>query len=438
MAKKLIMEINSNKIEDNNEIKNKYSYKSMITMRNNNVHIEIKENKIEILITSGIKKLGFENAINDPIFQMAIEKSIIAYIILFKRSVVFSGYRYYDDFKEGCSEEDCIELKERIVVSFLKGNCSLDIPDEFENAIGDWVKQKKDYSKDVIQKYKEYEGNRCMDSRTSSLYAFIIAKSKQDPMERFLYLWIAINGIYLYLYNWLKCIFDEGVQKEIDKCNLNKKSNIRKKLDKDCKFCFTESEQIGLLLHYINKDNEICNISQSNQDKIMKELNVKLDEILNFIDEDGISDINSIIEYVRREFHDVNTNNILELFVEKYRDGIIKESIEDAFKEVEVPKNHMSALDYLTIRLPYYYRCKFFHADERIRFFKIRGNCEDTRIIVLLNIFMDYFLNNQLYKFFLNDEVEKILNWMNDKERTKVDKKIREAKKCINEFTGGN
>ena len=348
----------------------------------------------------------------------------------------FSGYRYYDDFKEGCSEKDCIESKEKIVVSFLKGDCSLDIPDEFENAIGDWVKQRKDYSKDVIQKYEEYKENRCMDSRTSSLYAFIIAKSKQDPMERFLYLWIAINGMYSYLYNWLECIFDEGVQKENDKCNLNKeKDKIRKKLNEDCKFYFAESDQIKLLLHYINKDNKIRNISQGKQDEIMKKLNVKLDEILNFIDEDGISDINSIIEYIRREFHDVNTNNILELFVEKYRDGIIKESIEDAFKELE---NHMSALDYLTIRLPYYYRCKFFHADERIRFFKIRGNCEDTRIIALLNIFMDYFLNNQLYKFFLNDEVEKILNWMNDKERTNVDGKIREAKKCINKFTGGN
>ena len=157
-----------------------------------NVTVEMMKNKIYIEITKHVKADSYEDAIGKQVFSNAINKALLIHILSYSEPVSITKVEFF--------------ISDKKVNEFDKNNIPFDslVPEcvrAFPQGTG------KEQCIEVLKKARflkkePKEDNNCFlysDNRLAALNAWIIAKSKRNEMERFIYLWIAINGMAQYL-----------------------------------------------------------------------------------------------------------------------------------------------------------------------------------------------------------------------------------------------
>lgn len=183
--------------------------------------------------------------------------------------------------------------------------------------------------------------------RMASLYALLIAKSRKFANEKFLYFWMAFNGMYGYYSNLIK----------------RQHPNLNRILESDELKYFQLLQEWGDAV-LVKKDKlKIC--SQ------VKALIVKLNSNLNrefFESEEGFKFSNQIM-------------------------SILSEN--DVTGEI-------TGYGFLITQFAYWFRCNFFHANNPVKLFVFQGD-DDLNCIEKINNLLEEFLDDNLYKWFDKD-----------------------------------
>lgn len=187
------------------------------------------------------------------------------------------------------------------------------------------------------------------DSRTAALFAYVYSKDKQFETERFMYLWMAFNGLYNYL------------SKQIP---LSTKKRIR-----------TEWEQILFLQKFFNIGK--ATIREEDKSRIAHEVValIKKQEQIRICD--------------LKEIKENNLPNQIQRFLVK-QNG-------DPYD--------LTALGYVLTQLTYYYRCNLFHASKPMALISF---ADENRLVILriLNNLLEEFLDENLPKWFDDNYIE--------------------------------
>lgn len=184
------------------------------------------------------------------------------------------------------------------------------------------------------------------DSRVAALYAFLCAKSKTYESEKFMYYWMAINGIYNFL-------------------STNVANNYQIKDGK-----MREIDQIALFCEYLGYKNE--EIDKDDSKRIVRLVKNEIDNFSRKKKDVFKSDV----------FDEAFLNLVDKLLVKK--DGT---------------KYGVSPEAYLYLILPYTNRCELFHANKPIMLFSM---FEEHEIVVMrvINNMLDSLIEKCLPELF--------------------------------------
>lgn len=187
------------------------------------------------------------------------------------------------------------------------------------------------------------------DGRLNALVALLIAKSKEYRSEKFLYLWMAMNGFYNYL------------------------SRESKNLP-ECKYDFRkEWRQHELMCAVISEKYKVGNLDDSEEDRLYRE---------------GISDLNKLTK-TPGEFYDEIS------------------SMEDdgRFSGTLGGKTYqMSPLMFYSVWLPYKCRCKLFHANNAVPLFSFSEE-STIKYLKYINCFVERFVETHLPEWMNEREI---------------------------------
>lgn len=208
-------------------------------------------------------------------------------------------------------------------------------------------------------------GSKRDDSRLSAFCALLYSKSKENELERFMYLWIAING----MYGYYKHCFQRYYNNEKDFLKKDVENNFNAKLEFKRLDFIKERDQIEQFF----RDNEWNDYYIDNKD------------------------MNKIIKKVIPAFKNRDITKIVQLKVNLHQE--LTQKIQEVVKnDVEI-----SLKAFLIVRMPYHYRCKIFHADDPIPIFNINLNNiykYDNFILKALNNIMEEYIDINLPRWF--------------------------------------
>jgi len=157
-----------------------------------NITVKMMKDKIYIETTQYVNADSYEDAIGKQVFSNAINKALLIHILSYSESVSITKVEFF--------------ISDKKVNEFDKNNIPFDsLVPECVHAFPQGTR--KEQCIEVLKKARflkeePKEDNNCFlysDNRLAALNAWIIAKSKRKEMERFIYLWIAINGMAQYL-----------------------------------------------------------------------------------------------------------------------------------------------------------------------------------------------------------------------------------------------
>ncbi len=187
------------------------------------------------------------------------------------------------------------------------------------------------------------------DGRLNALVALLIAKSKDYRSEKFLYLWMAMNGFYNYLSRETKYL-------------------------PECKYGFKQEwRQHELMCAVISEKYKVGDLSDSEEDRLYRE---------------GISDLNRLTK-TPSEFYDEI------LLMED--DGRFSGTINGKAYQ-------MSPLMFYSVWLPYKCRCKFFHANNAVPLFSFSEE-STIKYLKYINCFVERFIETHLPEWMNEKEI---------------------------------
>ena len=182
--------------------------------------------------------------------------------------------------------------------------------------------------------------------RMASLYALLIAKSKRFESEKFMYLWMAFNGMYGYYSNLIK-----------------KQQNLKKIIEKD------ELRYFQLLYGWgnavIDKKDKLKVCSQ------VKSMIVRLNA------------------------------NLTWGFFKSEEGHRFSEQIMSILREYNIA-GEITGYGFLMTQFAYWFRCNYFHADNPIKLFVIQDDA-DLNCLIKINNLLEEFLDANLHKWFDKD-----------------------------------
>lgn len=196
------------------------------------------------------------------------------------------------------------------------------------------------------------------NSLDATLDAFLIAKSKTYESEKFMYLWMSMNGMYNYIAETAACFCNKTYTKEYEKLNL-----------------YGNFQKCG---RYPFKPN---NDDQARQLRIIR----KLDSLLKNIDE----------------------NNYIEI-IAAIKNNDTKSHIESEIEEMisALPESgKVKPYGLLLLNVPYFIRCKYFHGDKPLPLFSFENEYPLT-ILKLLNYLIEDHIDEQLPSFLNENNFE--------------------------------
>lgn len=338
MTKKHKYAIEINEFTDSQDCK-KYYYSYGNTK---DICIALTENSIRVSceMTVEYDPQRFQNR-EILLFSDAIRKSLLVYLIIFSKN---------------------IEVITRQASLFIDNVYQSDIPVTIHSLIPDMHIQ--DFptawsSEKVIENILTYTRSK-YDSKISSLFALICAKSKDKENERFMYLWMSINGMYNYM---AKCA-GKSTDNDLEKLKL-----ILEKYDIG-KSCLTRKTRKAIARRIISV------ISKNWDDKV--------------ISAESLSDSGS--------------------------HRVIGNAIFSSLSSIN-SQDKITPYGYLLLELPYYFRCTYFHANKPVLLYAFE---HELKCLRALNMIMESFLDRELYKYFSGEYNETYISDKLSKELSHV------------------
>lgn len=338
-------------------------------MRKLSARIKIIENKIFILFKINTIYKNWENMINiakEPISM--IEKVLIIYNIIFSNNIHIQEIKLYKGIRQP-----------RDISGEINNEINSLVNNQFDHPFPeDW---RGEHCRDWIENFLN-DDDKKKGTPYSSLNALIIAKNKKYEIEKFQHLWIAMNGMYGYFHKIIKSIAESVNMQRINNTPIKNYPEYMQISD----FC--------TLNGWFDDDARNVNWQQSKRiDKTIEKKEAPMIKkriypiLLNKIREMGRFDIGLLdIEGVEETLKN-------ELYTEKTTNGT-RLGYRAIFP--------ISVCGYLTIRLPYQYRCEYFHANEPIPIFNFenRFSQKSNKIFKLLNNIMEDYIENELLTWF--------------------------------------
>ncbi len=178
------------------------------------------------------------------------------------------------------------------------------------------------------------------DSRVAALYSLLLSKTKHYEIERFIYMWMAVNGLYSYVAqqaNLHMPLTQKGKQRQLK----------------------SEEDKIRFLALYTGMRYD-CFIPSAKEKKLIREAEIRFSDMAVWTDE---STRNTAVSEV--------ANKVL---------------------EEELPMDEQA---FLTLWLPYKLRCKYFHAEQPVPMICFRDEYL-LRVIGKLNDVIETFIDTEL------------------------------------------
>lgn len=262
------------------------------------------------------------------LFSDGIKKACLCQILLYGRAMKIKTVALV------CNSvvEEKIEFKDEPVVYSII-NSSIKIPKNWLN---------KNAIEDVLFMPKTKQ-----DSRVAALYAFLCARTKIYENEKFMYYWMAVNGIYNFLSN---NVMHNYKSKDSSKMN--------------------EIEQLTLFSEYLGYSSEVI---------------VQTDSL-------------RIARLVKNEIDSFSRRNI-EIFKAGVFDKDFIRLVENYLVKDDGSKYNVSPEAYMYLILPYTSRCELFHANKPIALFCM---AEEHEVVVMraINKVLDYLVLDNLPELF--------------------------------------
>lgn len=310
--------------------------------------IEITKNAISISCPMTVKyDLQSFTIEENRLFSDAIKKAFLVYLIIFSKNIESSQASLFVDDEYQTS----IPVS---IYSLFSGSLPRNMPAAWD-------------SEKVIEEILTYNASK-NDSKIASLFALICAKSKEKETERFMYLWMSINGVYNHIYNCSKKSGEEPNTNEHTKLtHMIKMYDIGEE-------AFSQDERKKISKHIISIITKNWNGGAITQESLS--------------DSDSHQKIASAIK------------------------AQLKESLPNGSKEIE-------PYACLLIELPYYLRCSYFHANKPVLLYAFKDE-QILKCLCALNETMEAFLDKELYKYFSGEYSETEIRKMLSKELTHV------------------
>lgn len=306
-----------------------------------NIKIKISSNAISININMGVLYTKEEMfSYKNHTFSDAIRKAMLLHIIIYSRNINVKMITIQTDDKietEEFNNENMFPVH-----SLINYKLKRKLPKEIK---------KSSIINNILTKTKsDY------DSRMSSLFALIYSKSKTYEVERFIYLWMAFNGMYGFF------------------AQMVPKPTRQKKLQ--------EWQQILALLKTIN--------SQYNTIRNKKVKTRIADKVKSIIKRYENRTIN------RKVLENNNPNGL-------------RSQIESILKQENEEEINISAYGYILTQFSYHFRCKIIHAERTIPLFSYSNDSDIISLKVINNVLEEY-IDENLPKWLNEKYVKDTLN----------------------------
>lgn len=337
MGKKILYQVKANSIASSPY---KYNYKYDKT---DNIHLFISKNAFSIEVERTINTPSHEILAN-RLFVDGIKKAHLIHTILYGTSVRVKKLTASIDKSE--TDIYCASSPDEYLIYCLYGKKLVSpFPNDWKNNnVGEFILS-------VRTENKEYR-------LIAALNALTMAKSKYFATEKFMYLWMAMNG----LYGYIAQIAKEDVFSKSEESWINKERGQIEFL----------SIYLGFDFHWIEKGKET-------------EVRTAMESILGTIIE---TDYNKLLKALDSNNVENSTVNMIHSFFDKNK---IIES---------------NPYILLLLWLSYQIRCKYFHSELTLPVYCFS---EESPLPALkfLNYLLEQFLDNNLLLFLNNDSLQK-------------------------------
>lgn len=345
--KKKLYELTINNLQDA-DVTYIYEY-------NNVKHIQlcIGSDGVKIIVLTGADITADMILSNqNPLFVYSINKSILLYTIRYSKALNIEDFSFsidgIDHMYRNTEFPICSIIENQLICSFSERWKNVAVTDYILNYKERYKKPTDAVNPDLIKK----ESPRLM----AALVALITAKSKKFEYERFQFLWMSMNG----LYGYVSHLYEPSGKKE----RIGEKKRL------------SEVDEMSILwqcLDWNNEGNKWCIL---NRDKPI--IASKVIKIL------GAIDCNLSIDDLKKVLFE----------------GAVAEKIESQIhtypkERYDSEQYNISSRQYIIFFLPYYIRCKYFHADTP---FPLLAKKNDAVIHTLriVNKILESFLQEQL------------------------------------------
>lgn len=341
-----------------------------------NITLELSEDFIDISMSMKKRDINFGNIFNskgngvNKRLNDAIEKAFLIHLIKYSRHISIRtvtakiGKKRKTIFDAEKNDSEIFPIFSLINGSLLKGH---EFPERWEIS--------QELCEAILSRRKSY-----FNSLDSALFALVYSKSKEYETERLVYLWMAINGMYNHFAKMAEFVL---------KHTFNKNKTISG--DKD-------QMQELLKFYGLGKNLLSKNPRTAAADDV---ISVLRDYEGNITKEMLIPDENN------------NYNNPLAV------------DIYSKLKDIKTEDNkqyEITPYGFLLFELPYYYRCKIFHANKPIYFFSYE---DEVRCLQIINNLMEEFVQTHLIEWFEDGFVTAVDNKANKSDIKEIDSPIK-------------
>lgn len=314
----------------------KYKFEDNYTFQNVNVFFAFSENAFKACIKMDSTS-DLETFMKSPRFYDLLAKAYIVHFIYFSKELKIEELKITID-----SEAKTFPYVEKpLLFSLLENEPVSKMPLAFRNF-------------DFIHKILNTSKNN-YDSRFSSLFAFMISKTKKYEPERFFNLWIAMNG----LYGFYAKLIVEGMNFSKEK---DKEDDTPSKIS-------CENKQIQCFQFFNNFGND--SITKKARNRICGSMKNLLKTI-------PAKCLQSKSEFDESEY---------------------KARLEKILSDANIS---VSCYGFLLLHFAYDLRCATFHANKPQPLLYIREK-HGWKIYEFINKLLEEYLNDNLYKFFIPD-----------------------------------
>lgn len=264
------------------------------------------------------------------LFPDAIKKALLAHLVLFSEHIKIKTMSVHID-----GDSECIINTDKghtpPLYSMIVGKLNRPLSTKWGNASINGL---------LAQTKSSY------DSRTAALFAFVCSKCKHYESERFIYLWMAFNGMYNYF------------------AHLVSDTHGKKKIKQEYKQLRYFQRLFGIGDETVSDDSEKKRIAQ---------------------------DVTALIRH--------ESMNVTHQFLESEKGKALCEKIQSLLMKPDGTPYKLTPYGYLLTQFSYYYRCNLIHANKPLALFSFADE-SDICCLRAINSLLEEFVESNLNLWF--------------------------------------